>query len=133
VLGKTGPNASEVAVPDLSPVFSQLRALMLPFGERLSIKQDDATQLYINTLHMQKNKQPLFFGAVQVKKAFVSYHLMPVYVQPGLLDRLSPPLKARMQGKSCFNFKSVEPALFEELAALTAAGFESYQQQGFVD
>jgi hypothetical protein len=45
---------------------------------------------------------------------------------------VSPELKARMQGKSCFNFTAVDPSLFEELAALTQVGFESYQTQGLV-
>jgi hypothetical protein len=67
-----------------------------------------------------------------VKKRYVSYHLMPVYVNPALLDGLSPALKARMQGKSCFNFTKVDPALFEELAALTQAGFDDYRAKGYV-
>jgi hypothetical protein len=51
---------------------------------------------------------------------------------------LQPPadLRARsrsglLQGKSCFNFKSVKPALFKELAGLTKAGYASDEQQGF--
>ncbi|MCO4098157.1 hypothetical protein [Gemmatimonas sp.] len=94
--------------------------------------EDTDAELYLNTNHIQKNKSPLFFGAVQIKKAYVSYHLMPVYVTPELLDDISPALKACMQGKSCFNFKSVEPALFKELAKLTKAGYVSYKAQGFV-
>jgi hypothetical protein len=74
----------------------------------------------------------LFFGAVQLKKAYVSFHLMPVYLQPALLAAVSPALKARMQGKSCFNFAVVEPALLEELGALTRASYASYQSQGWV-
>lgn len=67
-----------------------------------------------------------------MRKAYVSFHLMPIYVKPGLLASLSPELKSRMQGKSCFNFTAVEPALVQELAALTQAGFDSYREQGFV-
>lgn len=55
----------------------------------------------VDTRHIQKNKKPLFFGAVQVKKSYVSYHLMPVYLEPDLLAPSSSELKARMQGKSC--------------------------------
>ena len=80
----------------------------------------------------QKNGRALFFGAVQVRKSFVSYHLMPVYVQPALLDGISTALKKRMQGRSCFNFSAVDTALFGELAALTKAGFASFEEQGFV-
>ena len=117
---------------DLAPVYAALRAVMAPYAAQLDTQRDDAEQLYVDTRHVQKNKMPLFFGAVQCKKGFVSYHLMPVYADPGLLASLSPSLKARMQGKSCFNFKTVEPALIDELAALTKAGFDSYRAQGFV-
>ncbi len=37
-----------------------------------------------------------------------------------------------MQGKSCFNFKSVDSELFEELAALTKAGYEKFRSAGYV-
>mgnify|MGYP006328726635 CR=1 FL=1 len=119
-------------MPDLSPVFSELRKIMAPYAGKLAITRDDEQELYVDTRHMQKNKKPLFFGAVQVKKSYVSFHLMPVYVKPDLLASLSPGLKARMQGKSCFNFATLEPALFKELAALAKAGYASYKEQGFV-
>lgn len=117
---------------DLAAVYTALHAIMAPYAAQLATQRDDAEQLYVDTRHVQKNKKPLFFGAVQRKKGYVAYHLMPVYADPGLLEPLSPALKARMQGKSCFNFKAVEPALFDELAALTKAGFDSYRAQGFV-
>lgn len=117
---------------DLNPVFTELRAIMAPYLDQLDAKKDDATELYLDTRHVQKNKKPLFFGAVQVKKSFVSFHLMPVYLKPELLEGLSPALKGRMQGKSCFNFSEIDKALFKELAALAHAGFASYKAQGFV-
>lgn len=117
---------------DLSTVFAELRSIMAPYAGKLDPKKDDASELYVDTRYLQENKKPLFFGAVQVKKSFVSYHLMPVYAKPELLDGLSPALKSRMQGKSCFNFSEVDKPLFKELASLTQAGFESYKAQGFV-
>jgi hypothetical protein len=117
---------------DLNAVFGTLRAIMAPYAEQLDVKKDEPSELYVDTRHLQKNRKPLFFGAVQIRKSFVSYHLMPVYLDPGLLDGLSPGLKTRMQGKSCFNFAEIDSRLFEELAALTEAGFARYREQGFV-
>jgi hypothetical protein len=117
---------------DMTVVFEALRRVMAPYAAKLDAKRDDEMELYVDTRHVQKNKKPLFFGAVQLKKSYVSFHLMPVYMKPDLLASLSPELKTRMQGKSCFNFSSVEPTLVKELAALTEAGFESYKEQGFV-
>ena len=117
---------------DFTAVFAELRKVLAPYAMKLDAKKDEETELYIDTRHIQKNKKPLFFGAVQMKKSYVSFHLMPVYVRPELLASASPELKARMQGKSCFNFAAVEPALIKELAALTKAGYASYKEQGFV-
>lgn len=39
---------------------------------------------------------------------------------------MSPALRRRLQGKSCFNFTTVDEPLFEELAQIAQAGFERY-------
>jgi uncharacterized membrane protein len=81
---------------------------------------------------LSENKKALWFGGVQLRKRYVSYHLMPVYVNPALLKGISPDLKRRMQGKSCFNFTASDASLFNELAALTEASFRDYQKKGYV-
>src|SRR5262245_15974821 len=68
-----------------------------------------------------KLKRPLMpIAWVQIGKAYVSYHLMGVYANAALLEGVSKELKSRMQGKTCFNFKSVDKVLFQELEDLTA-------------
>ena len=106
-------------MPDLNPVFNDLKSIIAPYAKALDVKKDDESELYLDTKHIQKNRKPLFFGAVQLKKSFVSFHLMPVYLKPELLDGISPELRARMQGKSCFNFTEVDKPLFNQLATLT--------------
>jgi hypothetical protein len=51
---------------------------------------------------------------------------------PDLLEEVSPALKKRMQGKSCFNFKQVDEVLFSELEALTRQSFTRFQQEGLI-
>ena len=46
---------------------------------------------------------------------------MPVYMFPDLLDGISPELRRRMQGKSCFNFKKAESALLKNWPPSPAA------------
>lgn len=117
---------------DFARVFADLRGIMLPYARKLDCKVDSDDELYVDTKHIQENKKPLWFGGVQIKKRYVSYHLMPVYVNPKLLDGISPDLKNRMQGKSCFNFTSSDALLFKALAALTEAGFRDYERKGYV-
>ena len=71
----------------------------------------------------------VWFGAVGERKNYVSYHLMPVYAFPDLLKKVSPELKARMQGKSCFNFREVDNKLFAELARLTEEGYQRFKEE----
>jgi hypothetical protein len=54
---------------------------------------------------------------------------MPVYMYPDLLNGISPELKKHMQGKSCFNFKKIEPELFKELFELTQKSAERFQEE----
>jgi len=114
-------------------VFVCLKAILQVYAPPLVVAKDDPENYYLDTVFIMRNKQPLFFGAVMIKKSYVSFHLMPVYACPALLENMSDALKARMQGKACFNFKKVEVALFEELAELTRAGFERFQNREMLE
>jgi len=47
---------------------------------------------------------------------------MPLYMSTTLEKQISPELKKRMQGKTCFNFKTTpDPKLITDLKKLTAA------------
>ena len=113
-------------------VFQELKDILSSYSQYLELVTDDEVSYYLNTHHMMKNKKPMFFGAVQIKKNYVSYHLMPVYVDSSLLDNISDALKKRMQGKSCFNFTSVDKELFSQLALLTEVGYQSYVKASYI-
>jgi hypothetical protein len=73
------------------------------------------------------------FGSVRLGKAYVSFHLMPLYMNESLSGTISPALRKRMQGKTCFNFKTVpDAALLAELERLTAAGFQFFDEKNWV-
>jgi hypothetical protein len=114
---------------DLPNVFEQLKNILKPYAENLTLKTDTPDTYYIDGPYSEKWKKQLFFGSAQVKKNYVSFYLMPVYMYPELLQEISPDLKKRMQGKSCFNFKKVESDLFDELAVLTRKSVEKFQQE----
>ncbi|WML50032.1 hypothetical protein RCG23_09380 [Neobacillus sp. PS3-34] len=114
-------------------IFSRLKSIMISYEGELEVKVDTDENYYLDTKHvMEHNKKPLFFGAVQIKKNYVSYHLMPVYACPDLLENLSANLKKRMQGKSCFNFKKVDEEVFQELGDLTKKGFEKFKRKNLI-
>ena len=121
---------------DFDTTFARLRTLLEPYvashGEGLVVVHDTPESYYLDVDHVMPNGQRLFFGAVRRGKQYVSYYLMPVYVHPELLDGITPELRKRMQGKSCFNFKAIDDRQLEELARLTAAGMTAYEGDGYL-
>ena len=105
-------------------VYTILRAMMKSFSDSLVVKADSKDGLMLVGPNPDIKGRELWFGGVEIKKNYVSYHLMPVYMNPGLLDDLSPELRKRMQGKSCFNFKKVDEKLFSDLRDLTKKGHD---------
>jgi hypothetical protein len=106
--------------------------LFAPYRSVLVTKSDAPGDLYLEAPPSASYPNGLFFGAVKIGKRYVSFHLMPVYVHPDLLDGISPGLRKRMQGKSCFNFTKPDAALLAELERLTAAGFRRMQADGII-
>jgi hypothetical protein len=120
--------AKRVTAPSKSPssredVFAALRALMLRRAKGMKVVRDADGQLtllapWANPL---KPKQPMMFGFLRAGKAYVSYHLMPLYVSAALNDKIPKNLLPRMQGKTCFNFKTLDSKQAADLGKLTAA------------
>jgi len=114
---------------DFPIVFEQLKNILQPYAKNLTITADTSKGYSLDGPYSEKWKKVIFFGAAQIQKNYVSFYLMPVYMYPELLKDISPELKKRMQGKSCFNFRKVEPELFKELAELTRKGVEKFKKE----
>ncbi|GIL11493.1 MAG: hypothetical protein BroJett038_02130 [Chloroflexota bacterium] len=113
---------------DFNAVFARLKQILEIYAPELKIEHDVPGRYHLVTNLLGPNKQPIWFGGVEIKKNYVSYHLIPVYMFPDILDSVSDSLKRRMQGKSCFNFKKLDEPLMSELADLTRRGFERVKQ-----
>jgi len=122
---------------DFQSVFAALRSVLQEHSKCLAVQADTST-IYSLTGRVpspfpQHNGQPMWFGSVRLGKAYVSFHLMPLYMNPPLTRSISPALKKRMQGKTCFNFKSIpEPELLKELRQLTAAALKNWTAKQFL-
>ena len=115
-------------------VFAALKPILAKHARRLSVKADTPTEYILVTKSRspfpQHKGHPLEFGVVRSGKAYVSFHLMPLYMSPTLNQAIAPELKKRMQGKTCFNFKTEPPLeLIRELEELTAAAMNQWAGQ----
>jgi hypothetical protein len=115
-------------------VFAALKPVLTKHVKRLSVKADTPTEYTllskIPSPFPQHKGQPLYFGSVRLGKAYVSFHLVPLYMCPELAKGVSPALKKRMHGKACFNFNSDPgPELIADLKRLTAAGLKMWAEK----
>jgi hypothetical protein len=125
----SSPKKSAAAKPakEFSGVFAALKKILEPYEKDLHVlPYKPEYYCLVTRLAVHKGK-PVWFATIRMGKNYVSYHLMPVYMNAGMQKRIPPELKKRMQGKACFNFSEVDPALFRQVSELTAAGFEGYR------
>lgn len=117
---------------DFQATFSTLKNLLRKYEKNLKVLSDQNDVYNLNAGFSNKFNKDIYFGGVQVKKNYVSFYLFPVYMNPELLVGISPELKKRMQGKSCFNFKVIDKDLLAELSKLTKKGFEYYKKEKMI-
>ena len=122
-------------------VFERLKKILQKQAGSFTIKPDSADKygLYAKVgpatvkIWGGKMKHPIMpLGWTEIGKAYVSYHLMPIYGNTKLVNSLSKELRARMQGKTCFNFKKTEEPLFNELEKITAESIAGFKKMGFI-
>jgi hypothetical protein len=127
--------------PSLTPVFVRLRDILAAQKGGLSVAHDSAARYTLEapvgpaTIQAWggRVRMPMIPVAwVEVRKAYVSYHLMGISGNQQLLDTLSAPLRARMQGTSCFNFKALDDGLVRALERVTAGSLRSMKNAGYI-
>jgi hypothetical protein len=119
---------------DFAAVFSALKPVLAKYDKQLQVTVDTPNEYTVVTRSPSPFKQhkgePLFFASVRVGKAYVSFHLMALYMCPTLNEDMSAALKKRMQGKACFNFKALPEAdVSAELKRITAASIKLWGEK----
>jgi hypothetical protein len=118
-------------------VFSSRKPVFSKVAKHLALKTDTQTEYALVTKSPspfpQHKGHPLDFGSLRIGKSNVSLHLMPLYMPQDLNRSISPELRKRMQGKTCFNFKSdPDPGLVAELQRLPEDGFKQWTARNWV-
>jgi hypothetical protein len=129
------------ALPESEIVFNKLKAILQKHAGNFSVKPDTNSSYGLqgkpgpSTLKAWggKMKKPVMPVAwIEIGKSYVSYHVMGLYSNTALQNKMSKELKSRMQGKTCFNFKKIDETLFKELEQLTALGIADFKKAGYV-
>jgi hypothetical protein len=128
---KTPAAPKKASKPDFAAVFIALRQILKPFEGQLAVQTDKPGDYHMEAPSILHRGKPLYFAGVRTGKNYVSFHLMSVYGSPELLKTMSPALRKRMQGKSCFNFTTVDEECFAELGRMAQAGLKKFSSAEF--
>jgi hypothetical protein len=132
---KPGPKAAS----SHDAVFARLRGILSKHADRFAVTADTKERYCLEspigpaTLRawggrVKRPQIPVVW--VEIDKAYVSFHLMAM--DPALRGEMSSDLEKHMQGKTCFNFTTVDDVLFRELERLTANGLAAFKRAGFI-
>ena len=111
---------------DLTAVHDRLRAILAAHADGLVTTKDGPAGMTLELPGLE-GKPWVYVAGTRVGKRYVSYYLMPVYASPELAATITPELRRRMQGKSCFNFTTIDETLLAGLEDLTARGISGYR------
>ena len=110
----------------LAAVEARLRKLLEPYRDRLG-----EGEIYgVPMLRRPGAKAHDWFAGVQMANGYVKLNFLPMHEHPELLEGISPALRKRKTGASVFRFAEVDEAVFAEVEALLARGFEVYTRGG---
>jgi hypothetical protein len=109
--------------------FQGLRKILKPYDAKLRVLKDGPGGYMSESKSIRYQGKLVMFASI-TSKSYVAFHLFPVYMFPDLLKGISPELKKRMQGKTCWNFKKAEESLFAELGGIVKASFQRFAELG---
>ncbi len=102
-------------------------------GSKAKIKKP-GYHLYVEeevSLFGKKPQQTYVAGVIQ-NKNYVSFHLMPIYSDPELIEDVIPELKKYMKGKSCFNIKKTSENLLKSVITVLNNGIQIYKKKKWI-
>jgi hypothetical protein len=125
---------------DFGAVFQRLRDVLAKHATDLAVSDDTSTKFCLEaaigpaTLQAWGGKTKrarIPVAWVEVGRAYVSYHLMGI-ANPAVQSDMSNELKARMQGKTCFNFTSLDEDALKEIDRVTSSSIAAFKKAGFI-
>jgi hypothetical protein len=120
----------------LLPLFAEVKALIEPYAESLTVRRDDGGYFDLwsekEVEIAGRRRKNVFFCGLIIQKTYVGFYFMPVYADQGLTAVFGPDLLATRKGKSCFHLKRLTPELKDQIVAALVAGWRLYEERGWV-
>ncbi len=120
----------------LLPLFAEVKALLQPYAERLTVRRDDPGYYDLwsekDVVVADRERNEVNFAGLVIQKSHVGLYFMPLYADQELSALFGPELLATLAGKSCFRLRRMTPDLRDQITAALAAGWRLYEERGWV-
>lgn len=110
---------------NFDPVLGRLARVLADSANGMSYA-DDGGRPRLEVPGLEGNPQGAV-AQISIRRRYVAYVLVPVYLMPDLLDGISDALRRTFHGKAVFRFTAIDEGLMEELGRLTKTSVERYR------
>ncbi len=119
----------------LDQVFDELQTILARHAKLFTVREGMVKNKRDYHLILQKRvmidgrqRDELWFASLIQQKDSVGFYFTP----PGVKSKLSPALLSHLDGKSCFHFKTLTPALKKDIATALKIGLEAYRANNWI-
>jgi hypothetical protein len=79
-----------------------------------------------------RKRKEVFFASIVIRKTYVGFYYMPIYIDVGLSNVFKPELLKLLKGKSCFYIRDLSPDIASQIEEALKIGYELYKERGWV-
>ena len=107
----------------LQDVFVSLKAILRPYASQHGFIPSESDERFAIASATKTDRigRPLFIAAVEVNKRYISYHLMPIYMNPALLADASPGIHSAPSQREDYSMRHLLTALLATTTIMGAA------------
>lgn len=122
---------------ELVEIFKKLKILLEKNVKQMVSKVDTESRFDLwsekDVIFAGKKRSEVYFAEASIKKDYVGFYFMPIYIAPEELKKvLGPELLKLLKGKSCFHVKHLDEKLTAQIGDALKMGYEMYKQKGWV-
>jgi hypothetical protein len=119
----------------LYQVFDELKTILARHSKPFTVREGTVKNKRDYHLILEKQvvidgrpRKELWFASIIQQKDSVGFYFTP----PDVKDKLSPELLSHLDGKSCFHFKALTPALKKDVEAAMKLGLDAYRKKNWI-
>ncbi len=123
--------------PSFREIHARLRGLLESLSLPLEVRESPRGDYHLYSVKpglvvAGRPRNEVYFAGVSIRSRMVAFYLFPVYTHAGEFRDLPPAAGRCLVGKSCFNIRSLDAELLDELKQLVGRGIAIYEREGWL-